>query len=102
MKKKRKFKKIKEVGAAVMAGPSGPQYDTTGNNRLSENNELSDIKKLAGISKEESTINKGSNISLTGTEKARLMKEHNIQPGTPEWFRLWFARPYMTNEKPIG
>jgi hypothetical protein len=102
MKKKKKHKKIREVGAAVMAGPSGPQYDTTGNNRLSEHNELSDIKKLAGISKEELTINNGSNISLTGTEKARLMKEHNIQPGTPEWFKLWFSRPYMTQEKPIG
>ena len=102
MKKKKKYKKIREVGAAVMAGPSGPQYDTTGNNRLSEHNELSDIKKLAGISKEESTINNGSNISLTGTEKAQLMKEYNIHPGTPEWFRLWFSRPYMTQEKPIG
>lgn len=102
MKKKKKYKKIREVGAAVMAGPSGPQYDTTGNNRLSEGNELSDIKKLAGITTDESALNKGSNISLTGTERARLMKEHNIQPGTPEWFRLWFARPYMTNEKPIG
>ena len=35
-------------------------------------------------------------------EKASLMKEHNIQPGTPEWFQLWFSRPYMTNEKPVG
>jgi hypothetical protein len=102
MKKKTKYKKIKEVGAAVMAGPSGPQYDTTGNNRLSENNELSDIKKLAGITHNESALNNGSNISITGTEKAKLMKEYNIQPGTTEWFRLWFALPYMTNEKPIG
>jgi len=35
-------------------------------------------------------------------EKAQLMKEHDIRPGTPEWFRLWFSRPYLTNEKPIG
>lgn len=101
MKKKRKYKKIRRVGE-VMAAPSGPLYDTTGNNRLSENDELTSIKKLAGITTDESALNKGSNISLTGTEKARLMKEHNIQPGTPEWFKLWFARPYMTNEKPIG
>jgi hypothetical protein len=47
-------------------------------------------------------INKGSNISLTGNEKSQLMKQHNIQPGTPEWFKLWFSRPFLTDEKPIG
>ena len=31
-----KNRKIKEIGQAQMAGPSGPQYDTTGNNRLEE------------------------------------------------------------------
>lgn len=46
MKKKRKYKKIKEVGAAVMTGPSGPQYDTTGNNSLNEQDELLRIIKL--------------------------------------------------------
>lgn len=44
----------------------------------------------------------GSNISVTGTEKARIQREKNIRPGTPEWFKLWFSLPYMTGEKPIG
>jgi hypothetical protein len=43
----------------------------------------------------------GSNISVTGMEKQRLEKEHNIKPGTDEWFRLWFSRPYLTGEKPV-
>jgi hypothetical protein len=43
----------------------------------------------------------GSNISITGNEKGELMKKHNIQPGTPEWFQLWFSLPYMTGEKPL-
>lgn len=43
----------------------------------------------------------GSNISITGTEKAKIQRERGICPGTPEWFRLWFAKPFMTNEKPI-
>ena len=30
----KKAKAVKEIGQAQMAGPSGPQYDTTGNNRL--------------------------------------------------------------------
>ncbi len=43
----------------------------------------------------------GSNISLTGNEKAQLMREHNIKPGTPEWFKLWFSLPKLTGEKPV-
>ncbi len=44
----------------------------------------------------------GSNISYTANEKRRLEKEHNIKPGTPEWFQLWFSLPYLTGEKPVG
>lgn len=68
---------------------------------VSENSELAAIRKLAGLGSKNS-INTGSNISKTGMEKAKLMRENNIQPGTPEWFQLWFSRPYLTGEKPIG
>lgn len=61
---------------------------------------LDDLKKLSGITQQ--TIGEESNISITGNEKARLMREHNIRPGTPEWFQLWFSRPYLTGEKPVG
>jgi len=44
----------------------------------------------------------GSNISITGMEKQRLEKQLHIVPGSPEWFRLWFSRPYLTGEKPVG
>lgn len=44
----------------------------------------------------------GSNISVTGTEKRRIERECGIKPGSPEWFKLWFSRPYLTGEKPIG
>lgn len=44
----------------------------------------------------------GSNISQTGTEKRNLEKQNHIKPGSPEWFRLWFSKPYLTGEKPIG
>jgi len=52
--------------------------------------------------KHNAEINKGSNISVTGTEKAQIMREQNIKPGTPEWFRLWFSRPLWFKEPPIG
>ena len=64
--------------------------------------EISQIKKLAGI-REFKGLNpyEGSNISITGNEKGELMKKHDIKPGTPEWFKLWFSKPYLTGEKPI-
>jgi hypothetical protein len=59
---------------------------------------IDDMKRLAGIT---SATPEGANMSVTGTEKGELMRKHNIQPGTPEWFKLWFSLPYMTGERPI-
>lgn len=39
------------------------------------------------------------NISHTGTEKQRIEREHNIKPGTDEWFKLWFSRPYWKGQE---
>jgi hypothetical protein len=67
---------------------------------------IEELQRLAGIRVEGygNSLRKtaeGSNISVTGTEKARLQKKHNIEPGTPEWFQLWFSLPYLTGEPPI-
>lgn len=59
---------------------------------------IENLKKLAGVKE---NVN-GMNMSVTGTQKGELMRKHNIQPGTPEWFQLWFSLPYMTGEKPVG
>ena len=68
--------------------------------------DLVELQKLAGIGSGSMDANKrfneGSNISVTANEKAQLMKNNNIQPGTPEWFQLWFSRPYLTGEKPTN
>jgi len=65
--------------------------------------ELSDIKRLAGITEFRGfKPYGGSNVSLTGMEKQELEKKHKIKPGTPEWFQLWFSLPYMTGERPVG
>lgn len=37
----------------------------------------------------------GEEISRSATEKAKIQKEQNIEPGTEEWFKLWFSLPYM-------
>jgi hypothetical protein len=69
-------------------------------------NELKAIQHLAGLGADarlhELRANKGSNISITGNNKGELMRKHNIKPGTPEWFQLWFSKPYLTGEKPVG
>lgn len=65
--------------------------------------EIGQLKRLAGIKEFKGlSAYDGSNISVTGNEKGQLMKQHNIKPGTSEWFKLWFSQPYLTGEKPIG
>jgi hypothetical protein len=67
--------------------------------------ELKAIQHLAGLGSDarlhELRVNQGSNISVTGDSKGELMRKHNIKPGTDEWFKLWFSKPYLTGEKPI-
>jgi len=64
--------------------------------------EIACLKKLAGLNEFKGLEPYGgSNISITGTEKRELERKHNIKPGTPEWFKLWFSLPYLTGEKPI-
>jgi hypothetical protein len=64
--------------------------------------DLEHLKRLAGIdNKAERTPSVGENVSHSATEKAEYQRKHRIQPGTQEWFRLWFARPYLTGENPM-
>ena len=64
---------------------------------------LDELRKLAGINEYTGLQPyEGSNPSITGSEKSKLMKKHNIKPGTQEWFKLWFSKPYLTGEQPIG
>jgi hypothetical protein len=67
--------------------------------------DLQQLKLLAGIGNravmQEYRGFAGSNISVTGNEKGELMKRHDIRPGTEEWFRLWFSKPWLTGEQPI-
>jgi len=62
--------------------------------------ELAKMQYLAGLGYTPSikeTVDK--NITHTAAENARIMKEKNIKPGKPEWFKLWFSLPYLTGEK---
>tara|TARA_A100001015_G_scaffold199295_1_gene222465 strand:- start:1414 stop:1626 length:213 start_codon:yes stop_codon:yes gene_type:complete len=61
--------------------------------------DLQTLKKLAGVETDPGSM--GENISITGTEKAEYQRKHNIKSGSPEWFKLWFARPKLTGENPM-
>jgi hypothetical protein len=73
--------------------------------------DLDQLKQLAGITQnlgrlqeykgEGSVVTNGSNMSITAMEKINYQQQNNVQPGTPEWFQLWFAKPYLTGEKPF-
>lgn len=60
-----------------------------------------EIRRLAGIDKETMMQSMGENLSHVGTAKAQYQRKHNIKPGTPEWFKLWFAQPKLTGEDPM-
>jgi hypothetical protein len=73
--------------------------------------DLDQIKQLAGLNGnlgrlaeykgyDTPTRLEGSNPSITAAEKINYQNNNNIQPGTPEWFKLWFSLPYLTGEKP--
>jgi len=64
------------------------------------------LKYLAGITDKQGNklgekAPEGSNISIIGSAKGKIQRDRNIQPGTEAWFKLWFARPRLTGEKPI-
>lgn len=59
--------------------------------------DLRELQRLAGIEPRVEDM-PGINISHSGMEKQQLEKKHAIKPGTPEWFQLWFSRPYWFKE----
>ena len=67
--------------------------------------EIQELKLLAGITNrpnfQEYTGYNGSNVSVTGNEKAQIMRTNDIKPGSDAWFKLWFSKPYLTGESPI-
>jgi hypothetical protein len=44
----------------------------------------------------------GGKDSMPDSEKYQIQKQNHIKPGSPEWFRLWFSKEWLTGEKPIG
>lgn len=60
--------------------------------------ELEYIKKLAGINefKGYTEYVLDENPSETAAARRKQEREMNIRPGDPDWFRLWFSKPFLT------
>jgi hypothetical protein len=61
---------------------------------------LDELKKLAGVQVHNTSL--GKQTSQHGSDLHKQEREKGIKPGDPEWFQLWFARPYLTHEQPPG
>jgi len=63
---------------------------------------IEELKRLAGVNEpQEENGSMGENLSYIGTQKSQYQRKHNIKPGSPEWFKLWFAKPRLTGENPM-
>jgi len=59
---------------------------------------IDELKKLAGVNEFKGYTEYAlENISDAANANAKKMRDKNIRPGDPEWFRLWFSLPKMTN-----
>jgi len=55
---------------------------------------LEELKKLAGITGQQQST--GENMSVTATNLRKKERKLGLKPGDPDWFKLWFSRPFMT------
>ena len=62
--------------------------------------EIKDLKKLAGVTDKHGN-SMGENMSVLGNQKGEYQKKHNVEPGTEEWFRLWFSQTGLTGVDPM-
>jgi hypothetical protein len=71
--------------------------------------ELTRMKALGGLLQErtmdqskQTRLDTGASMSKHASELRQYERDNNIRPGDPEWFKLWFSRPFMTGENPLG
>jgi hypothetical protein len=60
--------------------------------------DIETLKRLAGINefKGYAEYKVDENPSITAAQRKKQEKDNNIKPGSPDWFKLWFSKPYMT------
>lgn len=70
---------------------------------LSPEDPIHDLKKvsmLGGMGSADALAKYNSLANpVVGSDKGKIAREQNIQPGTQEWFKHWFSKPNLTGEK---
>ena len=80
---------------------------------LDANDPIQDMRALAGISNNNvgklqeykgygSVSTEGSSGSRAAVDKIQYQHNNNVQPGSPEWFKLWFTRSDITGTSPFN
>lgn len=76
---------------------------TENTSRQSYDSELAALKanlRTMGVSnQDERSIEDGVDDK---SKRLQFIRENNIQPGTPRWFKVMYARPELTGEDPYG
>lgn len=75
---------------------------------LSESDPIQNLKRMAGLPTDNHSADDSGRMSPVGNiagpsnkQRRALEREYDIKTGTPEWFRLWFAKPDLTGEEPV-
>lgn len=63
---------------------------------------LEDFTPICADAREKPSTSPIGSVHTNTAEKRQIERQLNIKTGTPEWFRLYFARPELTGEKPVG
>ena len=86
------FKQAKiQNGYAKLRDTTIPEKDMT----------LDELKRLSGNGKITGETSQPNNTELNA-KKQQYMRENNIKPGDPEWFKVMFAKPHLTGESPFS
>ncbi len=62
---------------------------------------LDELKRLSGNGKITGEAAQPIETELNA-KKQQYMRENNIRPGDPEWFKVMFAKPHLTGEDPFS
>ena len=59
---------------------------------------IEELKRLAGVNeyKGYTEYQIDENPSLTAAKLKARQDKLGLKPGDPDWFKLWFSKPYMT------
>jgi hypothetical protein len=61
-------------------------------------NDIMRLQSLAGLT--ETSL--GEEISAHASDLHQRERDQQIRPGSTEWFRMWFSRPFLTNPERPG